>query len=122
MRLSSPGCHPRPRVFLSPAAYLGHFLSVGCTFTSGPILIRVTGVIMPSPLPTIASAATSHAPVTRGLRLLALDGGGIRGISSLMILNQLMEKIDPENPPKPCDCFDLIGGTSTGGIIAIMLG
>lgn len=29
---------------------------------------------------------------------------------------------DPESPPKPCDYFDLIGGTSTGGLIAIMLG
>ena len=33
-----------------------------------------------------------------------------------------MQKIDPVNPPKPCDYFDLIGGTSTGGLIAIMLG
>jgi patatin-like phospholipase/acyl hydrolase len=49
------------------------------------------------------------------LRLLALDGGGVRGLSALMILQQLMETIDPENPPKPCDCFDIIGGTSTGG-------
>ncbi|KAF1834943.1 hypothetical protein BDW02DRAFT_485455, partial [Decorospora gaudefroyi] len=24
-------------------------------------------------------------------------------------------------PPKPCDCFDKIGGTSTGGPLAIML-
>ncbi|KAF2400579.1 hypothetical protein EJ06DRAFT_476365, partial [Trichodelitschia bisporula] len=24
--------------------------------------------------------------------------------------------------PKPCDYFDLIGGTSTGGIIAVLLG
>jgi patatin-like phospholipase/acyl hydrolase len=22
---------------------------------------------------------------------------------------------DPENPPKPCEYFDMIGGTSTGG-------
>jgi patatin-like phospholipase/acyl hydrolase len=61
-------------------------------------------------------------PHPQGLRLLSLDGGGVRGISSLMILQRLMEAIDPDNPPKPCDCFDLIGGTSTGGLIAIMLG
>ena len=49
------------------------------------------------------------------LRLLALDGGGVRGLSALMILEQLMEAVDPDAPPKPCDYFDMIGGTSTGG-------
>ena len=56
------------------------------------------------------------------LRLLALDGGGVRGLSSLMILRRLMATVDPDAPPKPCDYFDMIGGTSTGGLIAIMLG
>jgi patatin-like phospholipase/acyl hydrolase len=26
-----------------------------------------------------------------------------------------MKKLNPKNPPKPCEYFDLIGGTSTGG-------
>ncbi|KAH7021523.1 acyl transferase/acyl hydrolase/lysophospholipase [Microdochium trichocladiopsis] len=56
------------------------------------------------------------------IRLLALDGGGVRGLSSLMVLRSLMAAVDPDNPPKPCDYFDMIGGTSTGGLIAIMLG
>ncbi|KAI1389529.1 acyl transferase/acyl hydrolase/lysophospholipase [Hypoxylon trugodes] len=56
------------------------------------------------------------------LCLLSLDGGGVRGISSLLILKRLMEGIDRENPPKPCDYFDMICGTSTGGLIALMLG
>lgn len=56
------------------------------------------------------------------IRLLALDGGGVRGLSSLMILQHLMSTINPNSPPKPCDYFDMIGGTSTGGLIAIMLG
>ncbi|KAI9673080.1 MAG: hypothetical protein M1829_004394 [Trizodia sp. TS-e1964] len=60
--------------------------------------------------------------MSNGLRLLSLDGGGVRGLSALMVLEQLMHTINPENPPKPCDYFDMIGGTSTGGLIAIMLG
>jgi patatin-like phospholipase/acyl hydrolase len=56
------------------------------------------------------------------IQLLALDGGGVRGLSSLMILRRLMETVDPVAPPRPCDYFDMIGGTSTGGLIAVMLG
>lgn len=58
---------------------------------------------------------------TRGLCLLSLDGGGVRGLSSLYILRGLMQRLNDEreelNLPrvKPCDIFDLIGGTSTGG-------
>ncbi|KAK3937037.1 kinesin [Diplogelasinospora grovesii] len=58
----------------------------------------------------------------RGLRLLCLDGGGVRGLSSLLILQRIVENINPSEPPKPCDYFDMICGTSTGGLIAIMLG
>jgi patatin-like phospholipase/acyl hydrolase len=61
-------------------------------------------------------------------RVLTLDGGGVRGLSSLLILREIMENIGQEKglpeteTPKPCEYFDLIGGTSTGGLIAIMLG
>jgi len=55
------------------------------------------------------------------LRLLALDGGGVRGLLTLQILKQLMDTIDPELLPKPCDYFDMIRGTSTGGFVAIAL-
>jgi patatin-like phospholipase/acyl hydrolase len=51
------------------------------------------------------------------LRLLALDGGGVRGLSAFMILEQLMEAVDPDAPPNTCDYFDMIGGTSTGGCV-----
>ncbi|EMD96381.1 hypothetical protein COCC4DRAFT_155187 [Bipolaris maydis ATCC 48331] len=63
---------------------------------------------------------------TTGLCLLSLDGGGVRGLSTLYILKSIMDRLSRElekNPPlKPCEVFDLIGGTSTGGLIAIMLG
>ncbi len=54
------------------------------------------------------------------VRLLALDGGGIRGLSTLMILEQLMEAVNLDDPPKPCEFFDMIGGTSTGGQVAVI--
>lgn len=50
----------------------------------------------------------------------------MRGLSSPLILREIMEEIQrqsgAEDTPLPCQCFDLIGGTSTGGLIAIMLG
>lgn len=33
-----------------------------------------------------------------------------------------MVTVDPKSPPKPYDYFDMIGGTSIGGLIAIILG
>ncbi|PNS20536.1 hypothetical protein CAC42_5986 [Sphaceloma murrayae] len=56
------------------------------------------------------------------LRLLSLDGGGVRGLASLFVLKQLLSHVPSPTPVKPCDFFDMICGTSTGGLIAIMLG
>lgn len=57
-------------------------------------------------------------------RILALDGGGIRGAITLGFLEK-MEKIirdrHDDQSLRLCDYFDLIGGTSTGGIIASSL-
>jgi patatin-like phospholipase/acyl hydrolase len=64
-----------------------------------------------------AIATPSGAPV----RVLALDGGGVRGLSELVILEQIMEKINIRReqedlpPQEPWQAFDMIGGTSTGG-------
>ncbi|NIR32282.1 MAG: patatin [Gammaproteobacteria bacterium] len=58
-------------------------------------------------------------------RILALDGGGIRGILTLQILRRiesiLRERVDGHEGFRMCDYFDLIGGTSTGAIIAAAL-
>src|SRR5271170_588332 len=67
------------------------------------------------------------------LRILSLDGGGVRGMSSLFMLKAIIDEIqlklieefkplEPIPPIRPCQIFDLICGTSTGGLIAIMLG
>lgn len=41
------------------------------------------------------------------------DGGGVRGLSALHLLKAVMDKSSPNK--KPCEVFDMIGGTSTGG-------
>ncbi|EPS36125.1 hypothetical protein H072_10511 [Dactylellina haptotyla CBS 200.50] len=65
------------------------------------------------------------------LRLLSLDGGGVKGYSSLLLLQEVMYRLFIEihsRPPQmheiplPCDHFDLIAGVGTGGLIALMLG
>jgi hypothetical protein len=59
----------------------------------------------------------AHAPK----RILALDGGGIRGILTLEyldVIESLIRKRYNDDSLVLCDYFDLIGGTSTGSIIA----
>jgi uncharacterized protein len=55
-------------------------------------------------------------------RILSLDGGGVRGILCLQVLRRIEDIIRKrvENGDRLClaDYFDLIGGTSTGAIIA----
>ena len=49
------------------------------------------------------------------------DGGGIRGLSPLIMLREILYRIQQEERlpelPRPCDVFDLAGGTSTGGYV-----
>jgi hypothetical protein len=76
-------------------------------------------------LDVLIEAEAEHRSL-RSPRILSLDGGGVRGVSTLLILRDLMRRIEIEigasRTLKPCEYFDLIGGTSTGGLIAIMLG
>ncbi|MCJ1422264.1 hypothetical protein MMC29_000144 [Sticta canariensis] len=58
-------------------------------------------------------------PAAAGIRMLTLDGGGIRGIAELETLRQI-ERAMGGRIPLQC-FFDLIVGTSTGGIIALGL-
>ena len=59
-------------------------------------------------------------PEDRDLRILTIDGGGIRGIFPAAFLAGLEERY--LNGSSITDFFDLISGTSTGGIISIGLG
>lgn len=65
-------------------------------------------------------------PPAQSLRVLCIDGGGIKGYTSLLILKRIFRTLVIEGnlaeEPRPCQVFDLIAGTSTGGLIAVMLG
>lgn len=54
----------------------------------------------------------------RGIRILSLDGGGVRGILSIALMKSLFRSIGLH----PYEIFDIICGTSTGGIISTLLG
>ena len=61
--------------------------------------------------------ATTRAAGADTFQILALDGGGIKGLFSAAVLAHLEEDLGIS----VADHFDLLAGTSTGGIIALAL-
>lgn len=64
------------------------------------------------------------ADTSRKRRILALDGGGVRGLLSLGVLSELENELRRRSGDRNyrlSQYFDLIGGTSTGSIIATAL-
>src|ERR1700709_142646 len=59
-------------------------------------------------------------PADRDFRILSIDGGGIRGILPLAVMAGLEGSF--LRGGSIADYFDLVTGTSTGGIIALGLG
>ncbi|KAH8804042.1 acyl transferase/acyl hydrolase/lysophospholipase [Flagelloscypha sp. PMI_526] len=62
----------------------------------------------------------------RQVACLSLDGGGLLALSELFILQEIMQRLqcllNLPTLPLPCDHFDVIGGSGSGGLIAILLG
>jgi patatin-like phospholipase/acyl hydrolase len=80
---------------------------------------------MEQPGPRSAGARRSRRPrlpwpADREFRILSIDGGGIRGIFPAAVLADLEERF--LGGASVAGCFDLITGTSTGGIVALGLG
>jgi len=82
----------------------------------------------------VLSLGKRHQPTPRGKSTNCyVDGGGVRGVSTLLILRLLMQLVNQSIKNKqdtgialedvgPHEIFDLVAGTSTGGLIAVMLG
>ncbi|CAE6518485.1 unnamed protein product [Rhizoctonia solani] len=79
----------------------------------------------PGPSRAGGKSSSRKEPGSRGLNILCLDGGGIRGLSELVLLSEAMDRLGAKYgipTPKPADFFDIIAGSGTGGVIACMLG
>ncbi|EAQ84177.1 hypothetical protein CHGG_10581 [Chaetomium globosum CBS 148.51] len=76
----------------------------------------------------VSDASHEKSPLSAAIRLLKSlgNGGGIRGLSELLILNEIMSRLksrfDSKEDLLPADVFHMIGGTSTGGLVALLLG
>ncbi|OEL37259.1 Phospholipase A I [Dichanthelium oligosanthes] len=54
----------------------------------------------------------------KGLRILSMDGGGMKGLATV----QMLKQIEQGTGKRIHEMFDLICGTSTGGMLAMALG
>ena len=62
--------------------------------------------------------------MARLTRILSIDGGGVRGIIPAQVLVRLERKIRRKSGDagaRIADCFDMLAGTSTGGLLVCLL-
>ncbi|KAL5400585.1 hypothetical protein PMIN03_012258 [Paraphaeosphaeria minitans] len=57
-------------------------------------------------------------PPSAGLRVLSIDGGGVRGVIPLVHLDHIDKEMQILGSPIQ-DCFDYVCGTSAGGLVTI---
>jgi hypothetical protein len=76
--------------------------------------------------PPLVSAPTSKVALSRRREtkiLLSIDGDGVRGLSALLLVESLVNAICVKIGQRldPHQIFDLTGGSSLGGVIALLL-
>jgi len=111
------GCHFRfPTTCTAPA--VTPFLSSPATYAFS--------IVWPNRArsPPVVHRCNNFEYFTVYRSLLSPDGGGIRGLSPLLMLKEILHRIQQKRRlqelPRPCDIFDLAGGTSTGGYVVVI--
>nr|XP_004244529.1 patatin-08-like [Solanum lycopersicum] len=70
----------------------------------------------------LATTSSTSATLEDVVTILSIDGGGIKGIIPGVILEFLEGKLQElDRDARLADYFDVIGGTSTGGLITAMI-
>jgi hypothetical protein len=70
------------------------------------------------------SVGISFMDIMDGMLTSCIDAGGPQGISQLLILKDVMERLSKDESgdsqgtvKRPCQVFDMIGGVGTGGLV-----
>ncbi|KAK6496175.1 hypothetical protein TWF481_002199 [Arthrobotrys musiformis] len=112
-------------LFHSPEHHLkcGHIICTPCLQTygipQGGIVSIASCPMHPKDQKFWPSQMFAVKPPSAGVRVLSLDGGGVRGLSQLIFLQSLENALGFEL--QLTSFFDLIVGTSTGGYTALGL-
>jgi hypothetical protein len=72
----------------------------------------------------LPSSSMAHSPSERKVvRILTIDGGGVRGVLPATVLEGVEEHLQANLKEKVqlAECFDIMAGPSTGGIIVLGL-
>ncbi|WMV40274.1 hypothetical protein MTR67_033659 [Solanum verrucosum] len=72
----------------------------------------------------LATTSSTFATLGEMVTVLSIDGGGIKGIIPGIILEFLegqLQELDNNTDARLADYFDVIGGTSTGGLLTAMI-
>ncbi|KAG5589002.1 hypothetical protein H5410_039516 [Solanum commersonii] len=72
----------------------------------------------------LATTSSTCATLEEMVTVLSIDGGGIKGIIPATILQFLegqLQEVDNNKDARLADYFDVIGGTSTGGLLTAMI-
>jgi patatin-like phospholipase/acyl hydrolase len=68
-------------------------------------------------LPVCLASPQHHEPASIKLRILCIDGGGVRGV----IPARILQAIEEETGKPIAELFDLVIGNSTGGLVGLAL-
>ena len=126
---SQPVRQPRPELLTGRVDTLGDVLGHGGGGVDGGNVECGLGGHAAAPLAKLgrdaeaaeAAAGGAEDDAARGARpvfVLSIDGGGVKGLIPALLLHEIEQRCGfPTH-----ELFDMIGGTSTGGLIALGLG
>ncbi|PWZ57310.1 Patatin-like protein 2 [Zea mays] len=97
-----------------------HGTNGGSGLTLNPVARRALSLVGAPTTPSSSTPPAYGSIVT----VLSIDGGGVRGIipgTILAFLEEKLQEYDERPDARLADYFDVIAGTSTGGLVTAML-